>query len=62
MIDKLSPKIAPELKPPATTAESSPADSINPQAIGAIAAMVPIDVPMAVDKNAATKNKPGNSK
>ena len=37
-------------------------ESIKPNAMGAIAAMVPIDVPIAVDKNAATINKPGNNK
>ena len=62
IMDKLSPKMAPDTKQPATSAASKFAVSIKPSATGAIAAMVPIEVPMAVDKKAATRNSPGNNR
>ena len=53
IIDKLQPAI---------TLASISADSTKPKAIGAIAAMVPIEVPIAVARNADTKKSPGNKK
>ena len=57
--DRLSPNVAPPITAPITSARSSPAASDTPSAIGETAAIVPIDVPTASDRNPATRNNPG---
>jgi len=49
IIDRLSPNIAPDKTTPPTRGKSNPALVATANAIGAIAPIVPIDVPIAVE-------------
>ena len=61
MIDRLSPNIAPPTTAPTQRGRDRSLTSVSPKAIGVIAAMVPIDVPIAVAINAVITNRPGRT-
>ena len=57
IIERLSPNIAPQTTAAIQTARGNPASSLTPTAIGANAAIVPIDVPMETEiKQLITKS------
>ena len=60
IMDKLSPNIAPPTTVATDKAGKKSACTLSPAAIGAIVAIVPIDVPIAVDIKADTRNIPIN--
>ena len=60
MIDKLSPNIDPLITVAIPIAIGKAPWLLKPTAIGAIVAIVPIEVPIAVEIKAATKNNPIN--
>ena len=58
IIDRLSPNMAPHTTAPMQTARENPVFSPIPTAIGASAAIVPIDVPMDTEMKQPMINKP----
>ena len=57
IMDRLSPNMAPPITAPAQTAMHTPALSLIPTAMGAMAAMVPMEVPMDTEiKQLITKS------
>ena len=58
IIERLSPNMAPDTQAAITSGRLSPALSTIPRAIGTRAPIVPIDVPVAVPRNAAIMNIP----
>lgn len=60
MNDKLSPNMAPPTTAAAAIAILTPLSSWMPRAIGASAAIVPVDVPIAIEMKAAMTNRPLN--
>ena len=62
IIDKLSPNIAPQTTAPIQTAIGKPVFSLIPTAIGARAAIVPMEVPMETEIKQPITNKPTTAK
>ena len=61
IIDRLSPNIAPETTAPRHRAPAIPVFSLIPTAIGARAAMVPTEVPIAVEIKQPMTNSPATA-
>ena len=59
IIERLSPKYAPPITAAHVKGRFNPAACATPIAIGAIAATVPIDVPIAVEIKHDIRNTPG---
>ena len=58
IMDRLSPNIAPPITAPRTTIMFRPPFSATPTAMGVMAEMVPMEVPVAVPMKAAMTNRP----
>ena len=59
--DKLSPNTAPPITAAIHIADEIPVFSLTPTAMGASAAMVPIDVPMEIEIKQPITNKPATA-
>ena len=58
-MDRLSPNMAPLMTTPRSKASGMSVCSPTPTAMGAMAATVPMLVPIAVEMNAPMRNRPG---
>ena len=61
IIDRLSPNMAPPTTAPRASGTDSSVAPAKPTAMGAVAAMVPMEVPMAVAIKAEIRNRAGNT-
>ncbi len=60
-MDRLSPNMAPPTTAPMSSAASMPVWAATPAAMGPTAAMVPMEVPMAVATKDEMTNSPGST-